>query len=266
MQLHGPMKLAWLTDIHLNFLGPTELSNFCQGLREKVCDALLITGDIAEAPTIEHYLLRLKSQIHSPIYFVLGNHDFYHGSIVEVARRMQHHEGWLTKGDIVPLCSTSALIGHDGWADGRLGDYAASPVMLRDYICIQELTGLSKKRRLAVLNNLGDKAAAELKPTLEKTLQQYHYVYCATHVPPFKEACWHEGKISDDNYLPHFASKVMGDMLYEVMKRHPDKKLTVLCGHTHSSGYTKILPNLDVKTGAAVYGEPKIQEILQLGK
>lgn len=256
------MKLAWLTDIHLNFLSPKRLNDFFQEIREQTCDALLITGDIAEAPTIERYLYYLKSQIPLPIYFLLGNHDFYHGSIADVSRKMHQHEGWLTKGTIIPLNSTSALIGHDGWADGRLGDYAASEVMLNDYIWIKELMHLSKKERLTVLNDLGDKAAAELKPTLERTLQQYSHVYCATHVPPCKEACWHEGKISDDNWLPHFTSKVMGDMLRFVMEKHPDKMLTVLCGHTHSSGYSRIRPNLEIKTGAAVYGKPQIQEIL----
>lgn len=256
------MKLAWFTDIHLNVLSPTKLNGFCQDIREQACDALLITGDIAEAPTVERYLHYLKSQTSLPIYFVLGNHDFYHGSIAEVSRKIQHHEGWLTKGDIIPLSSTRALIGHDGWADGRLGNYSSSSVMLNDYVLIKELMNLSKKERLKVLNDLGDKAAVELKPTLERTLQQYSHVYCATHVPPFKEACWHEGKISDDDWLPHFTNKVVGDMLRITMEKNPDKMLTVLCGHTHSSGYSQILPNLEVKTGAAVYGKPQIQEIL----
>ncbi len=258
------MKLAWLTDIHLDFLSPKKLNEFFQDMREQTCDTLLITGDIAEAPTIKFYLQYLKKQIPVPIYFVLGNHDFYHGSIAEVSRKIQHHEGWLTKGDIIPLSSTRALIGHDGWADGRLGNYASSSVMLNDYVLIKELTNLSKKERLKVLNDLGDKAAAELKPTLERTLQQYSHVYCATHVPPFKEACWHEGKISNDDWLPHFTNKAIGDMLCIAMEKHPDKMLTVLCGHTHSGGYSKILPNLEVKTGSAVYGKPQIQEILYI--
>jgi hypothetical protein len=40
--------------------------------------------------------------------------------------------------------------------------------------------------------------------------------------------------------------------------------MTVLCGHTHSSGECQILPNLLVKTGEAMYGTPKIQEILEI--
>jgi len=48
------------------------------------------------------------------------------------------------------------------------------------------------------------------------------------------------------------------------MKKHPDKKLTVLCGHTHSPGAAQILPNLEVLTGSAEYGSPTIQQILEI--
>ncbi|MFM7113065.1 MAG: Eco57I restriction-modification methylase domain-containing protein, partial [Planctomycetota bacterium] len=41
----------------------------------------------------------------------------------------------------------------------------------------------------------------------------------ATHVPPFREACWHEGELSDDQWAPHFTSVVMGDALRAVISR-----------------------------------------------
>ena len=31
--------------------------------------------------------------------------------------------------------------------------------------------------------------------------------------PPFREAAWHDGKISSDDYLPYFACKVIGDVM-----------------------------------------------------
>ncbi|MCK5515577.1 MAG: hypothetical protein KAI39_01790 [Desulfobulbaceae bacterium] len=46
------------------------------------------------------------------------------------------------------------------------------------------------------------------------------------------------------------------------MATNTDKQMTVLCGHTHSSGECQILPNLLVKTGGAKYGSPMIQEII----
>ena len=85
-----------------------------------------------------------------------------------------------------------------------------------------------------------------------------------THVPPFREACWHEGQLSCDNWSPHFTCKATGDVLVDVMTAHPDQTMTVLCGHTHSAGYAQILENLEVFTGDAVYGHPKIQQVLDV--
>ena len=46
------------------------------------------------------------------------------------------------------LTKDAALVGVDGWADGRLGDYARSTVMLNDYLLIENIAGLDKARRL----------------------------------------------------------------------------------------------------------------------
>jgi|GEM_PF-3288670 len=43
------MKLARLTDIHLNFLNPPTLEAFLDMLAETEADAFAITGDIGEA-------------------------------------------------------------------------------------------------------------------------------------------------------------------------------------------------------------------------
>src|SRR5215213_9460740 len=89
-----------------------------------------------------------------------------------------------------------------------------------------------------------------------------NFIILATHVPPFREACWHQGKISDGDWLPHFTCKAVGDVLLEIMKENPDHKLTVLCGHTHGGGEAQVLPNLKVLTGAARYGRPALQNVI----
>ena len=65
-------------------------------------------------------------------------------------------------------------------------------------------------------------------------------------------------------YLPHFTCKAVGDVLVAVMKKYPERKLTVWCGHTHSKGEADILPNLYVKTGGAQYGRRCLQEMLTI--
>jgi 3',5'-cyclic-AMP phosphodiesterase len=85
----------------------------------------------------------------------------------------------------------------------------------------------------------------------------------ATHVPPFRDACWHEGTISDDEWLPHFTSKAMGDALLEIMRDHPAQELTVLCGHTHGRGEARLAENILVLTGGAEYGSPAIERVFE---
>lgn len=38
------MKLAWLTDIHLNFLDANERKHFYQGIIKTQCDGVVISG------------------------------------------------------------------------------------------------------------------------------------------------------------------------------------------------------------------------------
>lgn len=85
-----------------------------------------------------------------------------------------------------------------------------------------------------------------------------------THVPPFKEACLYEGKISSDDFLPFFSSKATGDVLTEVAKANADIEFLVFCGHTHAKAILSPLLNLTIQVGAAKYLMPEIQSIIRL--
>ena len=99
---------------------------------------------------------------------------------------------------------------------------------------------------------------SEQKFTLPMALAKYDRVFFATHVPPLREACWHEGRISDDHWSPHFTCLAMGQALLEVMRDFPAKQLTVLCGHTHGAGECRPAPNIEILTGGAIYGVPEL--------
>jgi 3',5'-cyclic AMP phosphodiesterase CpdA len=233
-------------------------------------DALLLGGDIGEADTVTRLLKEMAAALQLPIYFVLGNHDFYHGSIADVRAGVERDAGaspwlhWLPASGVVELTAATALLGHDSWADGRCGDFFRSEVMLNDYLLIRELRDLPKQALYAKLNALGDEAAEFLEKRAEEALAVRPNAIVLTHVPPFCEASWHEGRISDDDWLPHFACRAVGDRLAAVMRGRPDCGMTVLCGHTHGSGVAHILPNLVVSTGGAVYGEPVIQDVWEV--
>ncbi len=261
-------RLVWVTDIHLNFISMAGVEAFCHGIVSARPDVVLVGGDIGEAPDVADYLRLLADRLERPIYFVLGNHDFYFGSIARVRRaaaELTRQSEWLRYlpcCGVVELTETACLIGHDAWGDGRIGDYAGSQVMLNDYLLIEELAGLDRETRLRKLNALGDEAADYLRRLLPDALARYRHVLTLLHVPPFMEACWHEGRISDEDWLPHFTCKAVGDLLLDAMRAQPDCQMSVLCGHTHGAGEARMLPNLDVKTGGAEYGSPILQELL----
>jgi len=264
------VKLAWATDIHLDFLRDDGLEKFITLLEKSPADAFLIGGDIAKAGSVERHLRTLESRLLRPLYFVLGNHDFYVGSIAKVRAAMKALSGksklikWLPATGVVRLSATTALVGHDGWGDARHGAVDTTPVRMNDFVMIEELSSLSREKRNERLRGLGDEAAAYVRETLPKALNDYPEVVFLTHVPPFKESCWHEGKISDDDWLPYFTCKAVGDALLEVARARPDRKVTVLCGHTHGAGVADPLPNLKVLTGGADYGHPQIEKLIDV--
>jgi 3',5'-cyclic AMP phosphodiesterase CpdA len=261
------VRLAWVTDIHLEFLEEAARARFCDRIRELEPDGVLVGGDTALAQSCDTVLREMARRVRKPIWFVLGNHDFYGGSVAEVRERATSlsAEGravWLGAVDVIELTPRTALVGHDGWGDAGFGDHDGSTVMLNDFYRIADLLQRDKPRLGEALRRLGEESAAHLRRVLPQALERFEQVVVLTHVPPFREACWHEGRISSDAYLPYFACKATGDALLEEVGRHPDRSVTVLCGHTPSSGECHPLPNLRVVTGGAEYGKPIVQSPL----
>jgi predicted MPP superfamily phosphohydrolase len=259
------MRIAWLTDIHLEFLSPPGVEAFFTRLLAEDPEAVLVGGDTGTAPTFSRFLWRMEERLQRPIYFVLGNHDYYGGSIRQVRREAgalaarSRWLRWLPEAGVVGLTARTGLLGHGSWADGRLGSGMASPVLLNDYVQIREFISLGQEERFRKLAELGDEAAAFVEKHLPSAAERYREMLFLTHVPPFREAAWHEGRASADDWLPHFSCKAVGDALVRVMRAHPGCSITVLCGHTHGEGEVRVLENLLVRTGGAEYGSPTIQ-------
>ena len=265
-------QFIWLTDIHLNFLDSAKLERFVKRLASKQAEGILIAGDIGEADSIEQYLSVLTDACAAPIYFVLGNHDYYRGSIEYVRQRLPHFLSnhpkltWLTMAGVISLSQSTALIGHDSWADGGFGDYWNGTVQLNDFKLIGEFIGRTKKECLDTMMALGDEAAKHFNRFLPEALKSHSKVIVLTHVPPFEGAAWHQGRMCSPDWLPFFSCKAVGEVLRAVMADYPDKEALVFCGHTHSSGTFQALPNLKVITGGAQYGKPKIPRKVEVAE
>jgi len=269
------VRFAWASDIHLDTAKAPARAKFYKSLVDSGCSSVVVTGDIAHGHTLETMLAEMTTAVPLPIWFVAGNHDYYTPSagvtvdeIREIIRELcvrYKNLHYLADGKntgVVELSPTVALIGHDGWADGREGNWRRKmaindPVHIADLAFSGSDAGLRK-----CIQAFAQQAADHLRESSLSALRRYRTVIAATHVPPFREATWHEGRQSDDEALPWFCSKVTGETLEGVMAAHPSRQMLVLTGHTHGSGEAHIRPNLKVWTGAAQYGAPRICRVI----
>ncbi|HUJ58923.1 MAG TPA: metallophosphoesterase [Kofleriaceae bacterium] len=264
------MRASWLTDIHLNFMRPLALRAFYDRVRQEQPHILLVTGDIAESDTLARCLDELAAI--APVYFVLGNHDYYKSSVAAVRGAMQRLDDratWLPAHDPLRLTQRVVMLGVDGWGDARCGDLA-STVQLSDWNLIDEFRRLKGDRaaRIELLQRLGGNEARALRDQLGRAPESPELLVL-THVPPFPEACVYDDAQSEPAWLPWFTCIATGEVLADHARAHPDTRITVLCGHSHGIGRFSPLPNLEIRTGGwprgiEGYGNPVVQATLEL--
>ncbi|MEM6282460.1 MAG: metallophosphoesterase [Chloroflexota bacterium] len=261
--------LLWTSDVHFNFFTQTEIDTFLTTIRKEEPDYVVISGDIGEAHSVLQYLGDIADALPCPIYFVLGNHDYYGDSIAGIRTMMQFVDGldsklhWLPAHGVIELTPQTAIVGHGAYADARFGDFTNSTLSLNDYVLIEEFRGLAWPALGKKLNALGDEAAAYFDKHLPDAMTRYKYVIVVTHPPPFREATLYMGRISDDNGAPHFSCKAVGDVFLKHCNAHPDCQVTVLCGHTHGGGDVRMLPNLRVRVSTSDY-QMQIEGVFQI--
>ena len=266
------MKLGWLSDIHLNFLARPERRAFLGSLARHGADGWLVSGDIAEGPSVCEHLREFERIVQAPAYFVLGNHDFYQGFIRSVADDVMSLVNasetltWLTASPPVWLPGGGAIVGDDGWADARLGDPQGTPIQLNDFFLIGELSGHDRPSLIARLQRLGRIAAARLSPKLDRAAEHCRNVIVVTHPPPYRGATWHENDISSPDWLPWMTCHAVGREIDRCAAHFPETRFIVLCGHTHSAGRYTPGPNITVHTAAAEYERPVVHAFLELDR
>ena len=266
------MRITWANDIHLDSASEQAFLDWCEAVRASQGDVLVICGDIETGPTVAARLARIRREARVPVYFVLGNHDFYHSSVGEVRFQVQgacaRTQGLvhLNRAGVVSLSERVALIGHDGWTDARSGDLLNSGVKINDDNLIADFAKLPPFLLRGARSRLADESADYLTARLREAFKSHEEVLVATHVPPSASTAWHKGERSNSDWLPHMVNTVLGERLaqtlFESQDRGEQKKVTVLCGHTHGACDVELAPGLRVLAGEAVYGAPRIQETM----
>ncbi|MCM2372479.1 metallophosphoesterase family protein [Aporhodopirellula aestuarii] len=262
--------MAWITDPHFDHAKLETWREWADEVIGHHPTALVLTGDISEGDDVSYQLRCMAETFDRPIYFVLGNHDFYGKSIggtrrqiIDLARDVpQLH--YLTDCGPVMLAKDAALIGDDGWGDATQGDYENTTVRSNDFELIDDFRTSSRDTWREILQREGRQSGERLSSKLASLPKSVRHVLIATHVPPFRESCWYEGKTTDENWAPFFVCGGVAEALRVAAEANPDRIHTVLCGHTHHDGDAEILPNLIVHTGYSRYGTLDIESLIEL--
>lgn len=261
-------RTAWLTDIHLDHLKPR--SQVRQAFAEMVAadaDCCVISGDIST--WVDARLLGTFARDYGkPVYFVLGNHDIWGGGFLsaktQILELQKSHANlhWLTHSDPIDLAPDVQLCGVDGWYDAQFGSWRDSTFQMVDWNAIRDFWGKRGADIVLKSRDVASDQAVLADIQLEKTTARH--VIFATHVPPYEEAAQHLGQPSSRISLPWYTNKILGLVLDKWVKANPERRLTTLCGHTHSQIEYHRAPNHIVLAGGAEYGSPTVQRVFEL--
>jgi predicted MPP superfamily phosphohydrolase len=271
------MQIGWTTDIHLDMAGDVlgKIQKLSMDLRR--CDALIITGDISVSDVVVPHLSMLETVIEKPIYFVLGNHDYYGSNIGTVRRNVTNlcnsssYLRYMSSVPFIKLGEGKYLIGHDGWYDAQNGNPNGDSLLMNDWIRIADFNSalraslmgrtLNKNTIIGISRQLAQQSVNHVANSIKSVIKNSDHIIVMTHVPPFKEsfnASEKYSSIPSSEVLPWYTSKVMGDMLMNAARTYPHVKFTILSGHVHSHYDDDLLNNLNVKVGKSIYGNPQL--------
>jgi len=262
-------SLLWITDAHLDHLSVTVEDAWFEKLAKTRADMLLLGGDTANSRVFSRMLGRIKEAFPGMIALVSGNHDYYHTSIADFRAELavHHRSGVIVfepgcQSNPLQLAAGVYLCGSGGWGDATAGYADASGMALNDEHLIAELrTGNLTAR----LRELGKESAKHLQKQLAAVPEGASCVIVVTHVPPWPEAAWHEGRRSDTLALPRFCWQAGGNAISQAAERMPQTRFIVLCGHTHSGGIWK-KGNMTCHTAGSAYGRIDHSGMIALGK
>jgi len=265
--------LAWITDLHLDAATSWARRKFYKALEASPAEAFVLTGDISTARLLPLHLREIAAAAGKrPVYFVLGNHDFYGSSFARVDRMVSgicaNHENLihLDGSQVIDLGHDTALVGHRGWCDGRTGWGEKSLAKNPDFFAIEDFKKLDRRRAFQLLRALGLQSAEKLRNRLPYSLTCYNRVIVATHFPPALQAARFRGKPCDWLRQPFFCNMAIGGMLFRMSHQFPRQEILVLCGHTHSAVTAPITSNLMIRSAASRPGFPNSGETISLNR
>lgn len=253
-------RFVWYSDPHINLsVFPFLKRLYILRLEKEKADGLFITGDISTGRWLESDLRFLAKHYQKPIYFVLGNHDYYGRHIASVHADLRRicaeysNLNWMTESGVVSLSDDIALVGTEGWYDAMHGDPGLLKYTLDRFLVFDFLHLDSMEERIELWRLMARRSASLIERNLEAALKTHSTAYVLTHVPPWKEATRAVGTSAEKFWLPYNTNVALGTAISGVASRHPDKRVVVLAGHTHTPCSIRVSDNLECHVARASY-------------
>lgn len=79
-----PVRLAFISDVHIGSNPPRHLQKICDRLRSREIDGLLIGGDLFDASDFRLEDIDALRHLNTDIHFVTGNHEGYVGGFEDI--------------------------------------------------------------------------------------------------------------------------------------------------------------------------------------
>jgi predicted phosphohydrolase len=251
------------SDIHLDHASNGTKRKFLQEI-EKLNTPLFIAGDISDGRKVTSHLEQIAEACKHDVYFVLGNHDYYHSSFAEIDSKisylMHHYPNliYLPHMGIVRLNSDTCVIGPDSWYDAKIAPYPhLIPLGMSDFDYIQDLRGLN---RFDLFNKFQAKASAglvHLKEMVGLAVTKYKNIIIMSHPVPFGSMNIHQTSLSPF-YIWYEAGMFLGDFASDNLNNN----FLWLCGHTHDRVEKDYGENFKVCCMGAEYTLPKFGAFL----
>lgn len=237
------MRALWLTDLHVNRLDQEQYNQLLNRIKISDAEAIWLTGDIGDPPLNWTFLEDLFCIFNKPIYFVLGNHDYYHQQVDATRQKARdfsqsYPNAYYLATEAGFVWEEQFILGVGGWANtGNI------PIKEKtwDSDAIDDLLRLNNFQLQTKLNELAEsdaqtlllKCAAGITDKIKK-------VTIFTHVPPTDAM---HGKYSikplQDNRTIYYSS-ALSAAFKSLLQDYPDIEFQVYSGHLHQSQVYKI--------------------------
>ena len=150
----------------------------------------------------------------------------------------------MSQTDFIELNDDVAIIGDEGWFDGRNGNTDYLKFTIDQYLIQDFKKHKSMDEKLEHWRKMSLESSLKIESKLQKALNKgYKTVYILTHFPAFIEATRHAGSIFEKFWLPYNINMFLGKVLTDLILDH-NHKIVLLTGHTHEPKTIKINKNI----------------------